>query len=89
MNESTFKKHLMTKRIKRILDLIYDKGYQKIEIVKQNGKVMYVKATKWIQGSFSDKDISEVTNKIDYGKVITSIEGGKKITIKIEESYKV
>jgi len=81
--------HWLSDREQKILDVIRDKAYEEITIVKGNGSEMTLRAKSRQRGSFSDKDAISIINNKDYQSVTVAVVGGKKLSITREETIKV
>lgn len=78
--EELFKNQLLEQE-KKILEIIRNKDYEEITIIKPTGKEITLKAKIRKRGSFSDKDIIDTINSKDYQNVTVSRVNGKKISV--------
>lgn len=75
-----------TKKERSILDLIKDKDYESITIIKPDGDKLTIKAKKHERGSFSLEDVEKAITNKDYQKVEVSRVDGKIVTVTREET---
>jgi len=78
----------ITKKEKKILDIINKKNYESITIKKQNGEINTIKAIEILKGDFTKKEIFDTIEQRDYQTVSILVANGKKLIIKREETFK-
>lgn len=81
--------HELTKKEKKILDIIRNKSYEEISLVKSNNEEIKIRAKHKISGKFSDNDIIDLINKKSYQSVTVITDRGVKVAIIQEENIKV
>ena len=80
--------NMITKKEKKILDIINKKNYESITIKKQNGEINTIKAIEILKGDFSKKEIFDTIEQKDYQTISILVANGKKLIIKREETFK-
>lgn len=80
---------ILSERERKILDIIRNKAYEELTIVRGNGSEMTVRAKSRERREFSDKDAIKAINDKDYQNITVAVVGGKKLSITREETLKV
>jgi len=78
-----------TPQERKILNIIKDKSFDEVSIVKSGGEKFTVRAKSHQRGAFNDKDILNAINSRDYQNVTVATVGGEKISLTKEETIKV
>ena len=90
--EVTFTNSLEPRRLssqeKKLLSIIANQDYEKIEITKSDGKAKTVKAVKWKKGKLSADDVMLSLNAGDFLEVTTTKKDGKIVNIRSTDIYK-
>jgi len=89
----TFTNSLEPRRLstqeKKLLSIIANQEYEKIEITKSDGKAKTVKAVTWKKGKLSADDVLFSLQAGDYREVTAIKKDGKIVTIKAIDKYKL
>lgn len=80
-------KNKLSAQEKKILQIIRNRDYVDISIIKKGGNHFNIKAKSRQQGKFLDKDVINAINKSDYQKVTISLKDGKIVSLFNEESF--
>ncbi len=80
---------LPTEKEMKILDIIRNKAFQKIELVKSDNEQFTVSGISHQQGIFSNKDVIEAIEKGLYQNITVIRKDGKKIGLVREEKMKI
>jgi DNA-binding transcriptional MerR regulator len=74
---------------KKLLSIIANRDYEKIEITKSDGRLRKVRAFSWKKGKFSVDDVILSLQKGDFREVAATTKDGEIITIKATDQYKL
>ena|GEM_PF-1150881 len=86
---SSFEPRRLSTQEKKLLSIIADQNYEKIEITKSDGKVRTVKAVSWKKGKFSVDDVILSLQAGDFREVAVTTKDGKIVTIKATDKYRL
>jgi hypothetical protein len=73
----------------KLLSIIAKQDYEKIEIVKSDGKVKTIKAVSRRKGRFSEDDVIFSLQAGDFREVTATKKNGKIVTIRATDQYKL
>ena len=73
----------------KILEVIRNKAFQKIKIVKSDNEQFIIYETSYKKGVFSNKDIIEAINKGLYQNITVFTKDGKKIGLRKEKKIRI
>jgi hypothetical protein len=76
-------------RERKLLEIIHNHDFEKIEIVKSNGNTLNISAIRRKRGDFSERDVMLLIRSGDYQKVELSQKGGKILSLIQEEKFKL
>ena len=86
---NSFEPRRLSAQEKRLLAIIADQNYEKIEITKSDGRVRTVKAVSWKKGKFSVDDVILSLRAGDFREVAATTKHGKIVTIKATDKHKL
>lgn len=81
--------NVLTEQEEKILEVIRNKAFQKIEIVKSDNEQFIIYETSYKKGVFSNKDIIEAINKGLYQNITVFTKDGKKIGLRKEKKIRI
>lgn len=84
-----FKRRGLSAEEEKLLSIIANKDYEKIEITKSDGKVKTVKAVKWKKGKLSVDDVVLSLQAGDFREVRATTNDGNIVTVKTIDKYKL
>jgi hypothetical protein len=79
----------LTSREKKMLEIIADKEYEHLEIVKSDGEVTTIRALRRERGKFTVNDVVLKLQSGDFRTVTATTKDGRVVTLKTTDVYKL